>query len=154
MNQARRNILRGTVSATVLSVAAAAGWEDGDYTVLVCVRDQAGNTSLPGSDSATVGDTTATAAPTVEITEDTNDNGVISNSELSGTVGVKVTLPTGAVAGDTLEFTEEGLKINGELQRREAVDPERGRRPRGAWGVARPGRRPVASPDHGCRPDS
>ncbi|MEY4736673.1 MAG: hypothetical protein RL302_992, partial [Pseudomonadota bacterium] len=39
------------------------------------------------------GDTTATLAPTVTITEDTNNNGTISASEISGTVGVKVDIP-------------------------------------------------------------
>ncbi|MFB2874968.1 hypothetical protein ACE1BY_20505, partial [Aeromonas jandaei] len=50
-------------------------------------------------------DTTATAAPTVEITEDSNNDGTISNSEISGTVGVTVTLPAGAVVGDVLNVT-------------------------------------------------
>ncbi|UPR48775.1 hypothetical protein ITG13_06200 [Vibrio cyclitrophicus] len=38
----------------------------------------------------------------VEISEDSNDDGVISSGELSGDIDVKVTLPAGAVAGDTI----------------------------------------------------
>ncbi|UPR48771.1 hypothetical protein ITG13_06180 [Vibrio cyclitrophicus] len=48
------------------------------------LSDQYGNTSAEGSDSATVdtkaGDTNA--APVVEISEDSNDDGVISSGEL------------------------------------------------------------------------
>ncbi|WP_438404124.1 hypothetical protein, partial [Aeromonas veronii] len=39
------------------------------------------------------------------ITEDSNDDGIISISESQGTVGVQVTLPAGAVAGDVLNVT-------------------------------------------------
>ncbi|MBY7946606.1 cadherin-like domain-containing protein, partial [Vibrio fluvialis] len=69
------------------------------------ITDAAGNTSAPGTDSATMGDTTATAAPTVTITEDTNNDGTISNTEIDGKVNVSVGLPAGAVAGDTLTVT-------------------------------------------------
>ncbi len=67
-------------------------------------HDAAGNLGTAGSDTVAV-DTTAPEAPVVVITEDANDDGVISNSELSGTVGVNVTLPAGAVAGDVLNVT-------------------------------------------------
>ncbi|MGY2498227.1 hypothetical protein, partial [Klebsiella pneumoniae] len=69
--------------------------------VTATLTDKAGNVSPEGSDSAVI-DVTATGAPTVLITEDTNDDGIISNSESQGTVGVQVTLPAGAVAGDVL----------------------------------------------------
>ncbi|MDY0195700.1 MAG: hypothetical protein RBR33_06550, partial [Sulfurovaceae bacterium] len=45
-------------------------------------------------------------APTVEITEDTNNDGYINAAELSGNVDVRVTLPAGTVAGDTLNVTD------------------------------------------------
>ncbi len=51
-------------------------------------------------------DTTATAAPTVIITEDENNDGVISGSELSGNVDVRINLPAGTAAGDTLNVTD------------------------------------------------
>ncbi|MGL6423927.1 retention module-containing protein, partial [Aeromonas caviae] len=62
-------------------------------TVTATIVDAAGNVSLPGSDSATMGDTTATGAPTVVITEDVNNDGTISNTEISGKVDVAVSLP-------------------------------------------------------------
>ncbi|MEK1941734.1 MAG: retention module-containing protein, partial [Pseudomonas sp.] len=75
--------------------------------VSATITDAAGNTSAPGSDSATVGDTTATAAPTVVISTDANNDGTLSAIELSATtiVTVKITVPTGTVAGDTLKIT-------------------------------------------------
>ncbi|MDX7899921.1 hypothetical protein, partial [Aeromonas media] len=79
--------------------------DGGSIEVKATLTDQAGNVSPEGSDRAVMGDTTATVAPTVEITEDANDDGTISNSEISGTVGVQVTLPAGAVAGDVLNVT-------------------------------------------------
>ena len=46
--------------------------------------------------------TTATPAPTVVITEDVNNDGTISNTELDGKVDVTITVPTEANVGDTL----------------------------------------------------
>ncbi|WP_219701815.1 DUF5801 repeats-in-toxin domain-containing protein [Marinomonas lutimaris] len=78
---------------------------DGDaITVSAFQTDAHGNQSAIGADTATV-DITATEAPTVTITEDVNNDGVISNAELVGKVNVEIGLPTGAVAGDTLTVT-------------------------------------------------
>ncbi|MFA0634313.1 hypothetical protein AB4549_16440, partial [Vibrio breoganii] len=74
-------------------------------TVTATIVDQAGNESAEGSDSATMGDTTATAAPTVVITEDTNNDGIIDRTEIDGKVDVKVTVPEGAQVGDTLKVS-------------------------------------------------
>ncbi|WP_240036147.1 hypothetical protein, partial [Aeromonas jandaei] len=74
-------------------------------TVTATIVDAAGNVSLPGSDSATMGDTTATGAPTVVITEDTNNDGTIDRIEISGKVNVEVGLPSDARAGDTLKVS-------------------------------------------------
>ncbi|MFA0112053.1 hypothetical protein AB4380_19140, partial [Vibrio breoganii] len=65
----------------------------------------AGNESAPGSDSAEMGDTTATAAPIVVITEDKNDDGTIDRTEIDGKVDVKVTVPEGAEVGDILKVS-------------------------------------------------
>ncbi len=84
------------------------GLADGQaLTVSATITDAAGNVSAPGSDTATLGDTTATAAPTVVISTDTNNDGTLSNTELgaSTSVTVKITVPTGAVVGDTLNIT-------------------------------------------------
>ncbi|MGN5156723.1 Ig-like domain-containing protein [Aeromonas hydrophila] len=85
---------------------------DGDkLTVTATIVDAAGNVSLPGSDSATMGDTTATGAPTVVITEDINNDGTISNTEISGKVNVEVSLPGEAKAGDTLKVSGQGDRV-------------------------------------------
>ncbi|MFM5206578.1 hypothetical protein ACEUAW_20410, partial [Aeromonas veronii] len=78
--------------------------DGGSIEVKATLTDKAGNVSPEGSDSAVI-DVTATGAPTVLITEDSNDDGIISISESQGTVGVQVTLPAGAVAGDVLNVT-------------------------------------------------
>lgn len=46
------------------------------------------------------------AAPVVKITDDSDDNGIISIAELSGNVDVTVTLPVNAVAGDTITVSD------------------------------------------------
>ncbi|UPR48777.1 hypothetical protein ITG13_06280 [Vibrio cyclitrophicus] len=93
------DITAGNVTTTFPSPG-----EGNEIEVTATLSDQYGNTSAEGSDSATVdtkaGDTNA--APVVEISEDSNDDGVISSGELSGDIDVKVTLPAGAVAGDTI----------------------------------------------------
>ncbi|MDH0316436.1 retention module-containing protein [Aeromonas caviae] len=80
-------------------------------TVTATIVDAAGNVSLPGSDSATMGDTTATGAPTVVITEDVNNDGTISNTEISGKVDVAVSLPGDAKAGDTLKVSGQADRL-------------------------------------------
>jgi Mg-chelatase subunit ChlD len=45
-------------------------------------------------------------AVTVTITEDANNDGIINSAELSGNAGVRVGLPGGAVAGDTINITD------------------------------------------------
>jgi len=80
--------------------------EEGDtFTVRAAITDSFGNSSTLSMDSVTRADETAPDAPIVTITEDTNNDGFISDSELSGQVDVKITLPTGVVAGDTLNIT-------------------------------------------------
>ena len=71
------------------------------------LQDQFGNTSEKGTDTAKVDTLAGTtgAAPVVTITQDANNDGVISKSELNGEVDVRVGLPAGAVAGDTLVIT-------------------------------------------------
>ncbi|MGL6523225.1 type I secretion C-terminal target domain-containing protein, partial [Aeromonas dhakensis] len=80
-------------------------------TVTATIIDAAGNESQPGSDSAVMGDTTATGAPTVVITEDADNDGVISRSELSGQVNVEVSLPAEAKAGDTLKVSGQADRL-------------------------------------------
>ncbi|WP_043120783.1 retention module-containing protein [Aeromonas hydrophila] len=85
---------------------------DGDkLTVTATIVDAAGNESLPGSDSATMGDTTATGAPTVVITEDINNDGTIDRTEINGKVNVEVGLPSEAKAGDTLKVSGQADRV-------------------------------------------
>ena len=74
-------------------------------TVTASVSDLAGNAATPAT-RPLVYDATAPAAPTVSIEEDANDDGFINDSELSGEVDVKVTLPGGLNPGDTLTVTD------------------------------------------------
>ncbi|MDQ7985749.1 cadherin-like domain-containing protein, partial [Pseudomonas sp. G34] len=111
-------ITNGTTPQTVTLTAAqiTAGFvtttfanpgEGNSITVEATLRDQFGNTSEKGTDTARVDTLAGTtgAAPVVTITEDANNDGVISKAELNGTVDVRVGLPAGAVAGDTLVIT-------------------------------------------------
>ncbi|MDY0194927.1 MAG: Ig-like domain-containing protein [Sulfurovaceae bacterium] len=78
---------------------------NGPHTITITVTDSNGESSQsPGLDI--VIDTTPPLAPTVEIAEDANNDGYINAGELSGDVDVRVTLPAGTVAGDTLNVTD------------------------------------------------
>ena len=68
------------------------------------MSDPAGNESPEGTDAATL-DLTAPSAPTVTITEDANDDALISDGELDGTVEALVEVPVDAQIGDTLVVT-------------------------------------------------
>ncbi|TKF24321.1 hypothetical protein FCV43_02115, partial [Vibrio genomosp. F6] len=85
---------------------------DGEsLTVTATVTDPSGNTSPQASDSVTVGDTTAPDAPTVVITEDTNNDGTLANSEIDGLVDVLVTPPANANVGDTLTVSGQPDRV-------------------------------------------
>jgi len=76
----------------------------GTDTFTYTFTDGDGNT-----DTATVTITVANgtpAAPIVEITEDANNDGIISADELNGNIDVTITLPASIVAGDTLTVTD------------------------------------------------
>ncbi|EJY5650444.1 Ig-like domain repeat protein, partial [Vibrio cholerae] len=60
-------------------------------TVSATQTDKAGNTSEPGRDTATVGDTTAASAPTVLIVDDGNNDELLSKDEI-GNDDVQVTV--------------------------------------------------------------
>ncbi|QWX84635.1 Ig-like domain-containing protein [Cellulophaga sp. HaHaR_3_176] len=80
------------------------GLDNGNIVITVDVTDVAQN---PATDSETVIlDNNNIAAPTVVITEDLNNDGLLSDSELVGNIGVQVILPTDTVAGDTVSVTD------------------------------------------------
>ncbi len=80
-----------------------------DVVITATVTDVAGNTAT-GNDSATLDYGTGTgapAAPTVVITEDTNNDGYINEAELDGQINATVTLGAGTVIGDTVTVTDQ-----------------------------------------------
>ncbi len=81
--------------------------QDTMLNVSAVIVDAAGNSSVPGTDSAKV-DRSDLSGVSVSITEDANNDGVINQSELQGSVGVTVTLPAGAIAGDLLTVSANG----------------------------------------------
>ncbi len=78
-------------------------------TVSAYITDQAGNKGGEGRDTITT-DTIAPTTPTVEFTKDANNDGFLNKSENEAngdpnTTPVKITVPTDANVGDTLEIT-------------------------------------------------
>ena len=59
-----------------------------------------------------MGDTTPTAAPTVTITEDTNNDGILTNSEIVGNTDIRIGLPVDAVDGDILNLMIDGTSTS------------------------------------------
>ncbi|MGV0984163.1 MAG: Ig-like domain-containing protein [Limnohabitans sp.] len=83
------------------------------FTVSASIKDAAGNASpAPDASDSAIMRTTIAGAPVVTITEDGNDDGYINAAELSGTVGVTITIPAAAKAGDTLKVTINGTPEN------------------------------------------
>ncbi|WP_324028156.1 Ig-like domain-containing protein [Maribacter sp. BPC-D8] len=80
--------------------------ENGTIVVTANITDVAGNTSADSATDTAVLDTTAPLAPTVVITEDVNDDGLINEDELVGDIDARVTLPADAFAGDTVTVTD------------------------------------------------
>ncbi|SFZ98352.1 T1SS secreted agglutinin RTX [hydrothermal vent metagenome] len=79
--------------------------DDGEtITVSATITDTNGHTSPVVSDSAII-DTTATDAPTVTITEDTNNDGLLSASEMDGDTDIQIDIPEDAEVGDILNVT-------------------------------------------------
>ncbi len=93
------------VTAGSYATAVARPAEGATLTVTATLTDAAGNVSPQGQDSAVL-DTTATAAPTITITTDANNNGYISSAEIGAatTVGIQIGVPAGAKAGDVLNI--------------------------------------------------
>ena len=78
---------------------------EGLNALSVRATDPAGNQG-PALPVVITLDTTAPSSPSVVVTEDTNNDGLISALELSGLVDVRVGLPADATAGDTLTVTD------------------------------------------------
>ncbi|WP_186439765.1 Ig-like domain-containing protein [Cellulophaga sp. RHA_52] len=95
------DITNGTINVIIVNPG-----DGNSINVTANITDVAGNVG-PNStaDSATI-DTTPPTAPTVAITEDTNNDGLISQDELVGDIDATITLPADAVAGDTVTITD------------------------------------------------
>ncbi|KPN76207.1 hypothetical protein AEA42_15005, partial [Shewanella sp. Sh95] len=77
---------------------------DGTYPVTATVTDAAGNSKTVTQD--VVIDTNAPVV-NLTITEDTNNDGLLSSAELSGQVNYQVTLGAGTSIGDTLVIVDQ-----------------------------------------------
>ncbi|MCL2916617.1 choice-of-anchor K domain-containing protein, partial [Shewanella corallii] len=80
-----------------------------ELEITATITDPAGN-SAEGSDSATLDygvGSGAPSAPTVVITEDANNDGIINADELDGDINITVTLGAGTAVGDTLIVTDQ-----------------------------------------------
>ncbi|MCV6626332.1 MAG: Ig-like domain-containing protein, partial [Cellvibrionaceae bacterium] len=67
--------------------------------------DQNGNVGKPGNGTLNVDASNLSDGLAVEIREDANNDGIISLAEQQGSVDVRVSLPAGAKAGDSLTVT-------------------------------------------------
>ncbi|WP_438444993.1 Ig-like domain-containing protein [Gorillibacterium sp. sgz5001074] len=104
--------LNGTVLVTVTadgsgswSHTPAADWRIGANTVTAVTSDEAGNMAEDRA-AFTASLNPPPPAPTVEITEDANNDGYIAKAELTGQVDVKVTLPGGLQPGHTVTVSD------------------------------------------------
>jgi hypothetical protein len=80
------------------------------FEVTASIKDAAGNASpTPDATDKALMRTIIAGAPVVVINEDADNNTFISASELKGTVGVTITIPTAAKAGDTMIVTINGV---------------------------------------------
>ncbi|BDU37090.1 VCBS domain-containing protein [Vibrio nigripulchritudo] len=83
--------------------------------ITATITDQAGNTSTAGNDSVVTEDNTPTGAPTVQILDDANNDGILTSDENDGSVDVRITLPEGVKVGDVLKVTgQPDIVINQE----------------------------------------
>ncbi|MEY3001076.1 MAG: hypothetical protein RL648_1290, partial [Verrucomicrobiota bacterium] len=89
----------GQITAGSVATTFASPGDGNAITVTAYVTDAVGNQGANGSDSATL-DLSGPAAPVVVITEDANNDAIISGVELSGAIDVTVTLPADAAVGD------------------------------------------------------
>ncbi|MGI2261687.1 beta strand repeat-containing protein, partial [Shewanella sp. GXUN23E] len=116
-DQDGNTLFSGTVTQTILdnglSVTMTAPATGNGIQITATVTDPAGN-SASGSDAATLDygvGSGAPAAPTVTITEDANNDGYINDGELSGQVGISITLGSGTAVGDTIVVTDQAGNV-------------------------------------------
>ncbi|MGF1767303.1 tandem-95 repeat protein [Enterovibrio makurazakiensis] len=116
-----------TVSPEDLGATSGQLPDEGDYTITTTVTDSAGNTSASSSSFDITVDTTSSATPTVTITDDANNDGLV-NSQEHGSDDVQLTvsvdhgdfstggLVTVVVNNDGVVRTENLKLVSGSLQ--------------------------------------
>ncbi|WP_220182236.1 hypothetical protein, partial [Aeromonas veronii] len=108
VDQDGNELFNGAVTQAMLdnglSLAVDAPADGQTLTLTATVIDPAGN-SDSASDSVTL-DATAPAV-SLTITDDTNDDGLLSSAELSGQVNYQVALGAGTALGDTLVIVDQ-----------------------------------------------
>ncbi|MFM4990307.1 hypothetical protein ACEUCB_21485, partial [Aeromonas veronii] len=108
VDQDGNELFNGAVTQAMLdnglSLAVDAPADGQTLTLTATVTDPAGN-SDSASDSVTL-DATAPAV-SLTITDDTNDDGLLSSAELSGQVNYQVALGAGTALGDTLVIVDQ-----------------------------------------------
>ncbi|MEA2017505.1 MAG: hypothetical protein U9N59_03560, partial [Campylobacterota bacterium] len=100
----------GEITLTADGVALVNSGQDlPDFTV--DATSTTGDTGTSANVNPADTDLTAPDTPVVTITEDTNDDGFISNNELSGNINVSISIPDGSVVGDTINVTINGATL-------------------------------------------
>jgi len=95
-----------------LAIPAANALSEAIYDVSVAVEDLAGNSTPDATLDELEIDLTATAAPTVILTADLNNDALLNTAEASNPQPVDIVLPAGAKAGDTLLWTDTVAPAN------------------------------------------
>jgi len=104
-----------------LTIPVADALTDGTYEVLAEVVDLAGNLTADATVSELVVDLTATVAPTVVLVDDANNDALLNAAEALNPQSVDITLPAGAVVGDTLLWTDGSSPANTVLTAVESI---------------------------------
>ncbi|MDH3636428.1 MAG: VCBS domain-containing protein, partial [Gammaproteobacteria bacterium] len=94
------DITNGSVSVTFHPTGAGS-----NFTASASLTDASGNTTPSGIASALI-DHVPSNAPSVTITEDSNNNRIISATELAGDLNVAIGIPSSALAGDVITITD------------------------------------------------
>ncbi|MFL1894587.1 Ig-like domain-containing protein [Aquimarina sp. 2-A2] len=96
------NLVDNTDGTWTLQIPTGNEINEGTYDVVATATDAAGNVS----NDTTTDEITITSgtveAPIVVIVEDVNNDGFINQTELNGAIDVTITLPAGAVVGETV----------------------------------------------------
>ncbi|MEC4729161.1 hypothetical protein HWQ46_27075, partial [Shewanella sp. D64] len=114
-DQAGNELFSGTVTQEILDngllLSMNAPVTDTNITVTATLTNFMG-AIVTGSDNALLDyGTGAPASPTVDITEDANDDGFINSAELDGQITITITLGAGTAVGDTLIVTDQDNNV-------------------------------------------